>query len=79
MVEIAGAFKRYGSTGFNLYSPHLGTDGRVGEVEARDVAVQVAFESKGLKPDFHFIGSRVETGRYQAMGHTGFNLYTAPP
>jgi hypothetical protein len=26
------------------------------------------FVSKGLKPGFHFIGSRVETGRYQAMG-----------
>ncbi len=31
-------------------------------------AVQVAFESKGLKPGFHFIGSRVETRRFQAMG-----------
>ena len=26
------------------------------------------FESKGLKPIFHFIGSRVETRRFQAMG-----------
>jgi hypothetical protein len=25
------------------------------------VAVRVAFESKGLKPVFHFIGSRVES------------------
>jgi hypothetical protein len=30
--------------------------------------MQVAFESKGLKPDFHFIGSRFEIGRFQAMG-----------
>jgi hypothetical protein len=30
---------------------------------AHDVAAQVAFESKGLKPGFHFIGSRVETRR----------------
>jgi hypothetical protein len=34
----------------------------------RGVAVQVAFESKGLKPVFHLIGSRVETRCYQAMG-----------
>jgi hypothetical protein len=34
----------------------------------RGVAVQVAFESKGLKPVFHFTGARVETGRFQAMG-----------
>ena len=33
----------------------------------RDVAAQVAFESKGLKPVFHLIGSRVETGCFQAM------------
>jgi hypothetical protein len=55
------------------------------------VAVQVAFESKGLKPVFHvsssrgetkpvfhFIGSRVETRRFLAMGQTGFNLYRGP-
>jgi hypothetical protein len=27
-------------------------------VRARGVAAQVAFESKGLKPGYHFIGSR---------------------
>jgi hypothetical protein len=31
------------------------------------VAIQVAFESKGLKPGFHFIVSRVETRRFQAL------------
>jgi hypothetical protein len=30
------------------------------------VVVQVEFESKGLKPKCHFIGSRVETRRFQA-------------
>jgi hypothetical protein len=30
----------------------------VGGARLRDVAVQVAFESKGLRPFFHFIGSR---------------------
>jgi hypothetical protein len=34
----------------------------------RGVAAQVAFESKGLKPFFHFIGRKVETRRFQAMG-----------
>jgi hypothetical protein len=30
-----------------------------------------------LKPDFHLIGSRVETGRFQATESTGFaNLYS---
>jgi hypothetical protein len=33
----------------------------------RDVAVKSAFESKGLKPGYHFIGSRVETGRFRAL------------
>jgi hypothetical protein len=32
------------------------------------VALQVAFESKGLKPGYHISGSRVETRRFQAMG-----------
>jgi hypothetical protein len=32
------------------------------------VAVQVAFESKGLKTGNHFIGSMVETRRFQAIG-----------
>jgi hypothetical protein len=30
--------------------------------------VQVAFCKQTLKPGFHLIGSRVETGRFQAMG-----------
>jgi hypothetical protein len=32
------------------------------------VAVHVAFESKSLKPVSHLKGSRVETGRFQAVG-----------
>jgi hypothetical protein len=41
-----GAFKLWVTTGFNLYSrPHHGGEQHV-------VAVQVEFESKGLKPDF---------------------------
>jgi hypothetical protein len=42
------------------------------------VAAQVAVKSsKGLKPEYHLIGSRVEeTGCFQATdGSTGFNLY----
>jgi hypothetical protein len=37
-------------------------------VRRRNVAVQVAFERKDLKPGEHFIGSRFETRRFQAMG-----------
>jgi hypothetical protein len=33
-------------------------------------------KSKGLKPVFHCIGSRVETRRFQADGSTGFSLYS---
>jgi hypothetical protein len=41
------------------------------------VAVQVACdEIKGLKLFFHFIGSRVETGRRSSYGSTGLNLYS---
>jgi hypothetical protein len=36
----------------------------------RAVAAQVAFESKGLKPGFHFIGERVETRRFQSYEST---------
>jgi hypothetical protein len=45
------------------------------------VAAQVAFDGRQtLKPGYHFIGSTVETRRFQACGSTGFNLYsTAPP
>jgi hypothetical protein len=46
------------------------------EARRRDVAVQVAIESKGLKPVSHFIGSRVETRRLSRHGSTGFNLYS---
>jgi hypothetical protein len=43
------------------------------------VAVQVnPFESKGLKPVTHFIVSRVETRRFQAMGQLD-STCTAPP
>jgi hypothetical protein len=45
----------------------------------RCVAVQVdPFESKGLKPVSHFIGSRVELkpGGFKRYGSTGFNLYS---
>jgi hypothetical protein len=42
----------------------------------RAVAVQFELEKQLLKPGFHFTGSRVETGRFQAMaGSTAFNLY----
>ena len=52
-------------------------DGGDGVDAPRAVAVQVdPFESKGLKPDFHFIGSRVETRRFQAYGSTEINLYS---
>jgi hypothetical protein len=34
------------------------------------------FEGKGLKPGFHFIGSRVETRRLSSYRSTGFNLYS---
>jgi hypothetical protein len=49
------------------------------EAVVQAVAVHVAFKSKvHLKPGFQFMGSRVETRRFQAMGQTGFNVYTAP-
>jgi hypothetical protein len=64
-------------------------DPRHGEVRAvavqprerRHLAVaplQLAFESTGLKPGFHFIGGRVETGRFQAVGQLD-STRTAPP
>ena len=42
----------------------------------RAVAVHVAFESKGLGREtrFHFMGSRVETGRLQALWVTCVQL-----
>jgi hypothetical protein len=43
----------------------------------RGVAVQVEFESKGLKPGNHISGARVETGRFKLCDNwTGFNLYS---
>jgi hypothetical protein len=50
---------------FFLFELHLRDGARV--QQPLDVAVQVAFESKGLKPGYHFIGSRVETRRFQAL------------
>jgi hypothetical protein len=37
--------------------------------------------AQALKPGFHFIGSRVETRRFQATGQliTALHSYTAPP
>jgi hypothetical protein len=47
----------------------------------RSVAVQIEnLKKQTLKPGFHVIGSRVETGRFQAMGHIWIlNLYSPPP
>jgi hypothetical protein len=44
----------------------------------RGVAVQVAFESKGLQPAFHFVGSRFRPGALRgnlAMGSGGVNVH----
>jgi hypothetical protein len=54
----------------------LGTILRLAKL--RFVAVQVVFETKGLKPGFHFTGSRVETRRFQAMGQLD-STRTTPP
>ena len=45
---------------------------------ARVVAVQVAFESKGLKPVSRLTGPMVETRRFQAMGQLHSSC-AAPP
>jgi hypothetical protein len=42
------------------------------------VAVQVESERKTLKPEYHFSGSRFETGRFQAMGQLR-STCTPPP
>ena len=63
------AFKLWFDWILNLCEPHLaGVERRnfTGEEAPLGVAVQVALESKGLKPVSHFIGSRVETRRFQA-------------
>jgi hypothetical protein len=40
-------------------------------------SVQDEFESKGLKPVFHFTGSRVGSpGAFKRYGSTGFNVYS---
>jgi hypothetical protein len=49
----------YGSTGFNFYCTALPQFAV--HAARRDVAVHVAFESKGLKPGFRLTGARVET------------------
>jgi hypothetical protein len=66
-------------------APHLVADvplhGLAQRGGRRDVAAQVAFESKRtLKPGFHFIGSRVETRRLSSHGSPlNSRLVTAPP
>jgi hypothetical protein len=46
-----------------------------GGQRSRGVAAQVGFEkAKALKPISHLIGSRVEIGRFQAMGHKWIKL-----
>jgi hypothetical protein len=55
--------------------------GEVVRVDNLDVAVQVEFDRKLLKPGFRrFIAAaRVETGRFEAKGQLGCNLYRLPP
>jgi hypothetical protein len=43
------------------------------------VAAQVAFGNQTLKPVFHFVGSRLETRRFQAMGQLDSRICAAPP
>jgi hypothetical protein len=42
------------------------------------VAAQVEFERHMLKPAFHFLGARVETRRFQAVGKLDATCITAP-
>ena len=49
------------------------------QLAPRRVAAQVEFERQSLKPGGHFIGSRVETGRFQAMGKLDSQLAQPPP
>jgi hypothetical protein len=76
------ALSSYGSTGFrDLCSPATAAPTALRAVVVpaalHPVVVQVAFESKGLKPGYHLIGStRVETRRLSSCGSTtGFKLY----
>jgi hypothetical protein len=55
-----------------------GGGGGSGGGSGRGVAVQVEFESKLWNRVFHFMGSRVETRRFQAMGQLD-STCTAPP
>jgi hypothetical protein len=49
---------------------------RGGDLERRlAVAVQIEFESKGLTAWYLWMGSRVETGRFQARCQLKSNLY----
>jgi hypothetical protein len=48
-------------------------------VHHRAVAVQLAFDSKIVKPVFSFIASTVETRRFQSYESTAINSCTAPP
>jgi hypothetical protein len=81
-----GAFKRYGSTAFNVYSPttlaayDTYDDARENSAD-RAVVIRVAFESKRSSRVFfplHSLGSRVETRRFQAVGRLDSSTCTAP-
>ena len=43
------------------------------------VEVSAGFESKGLKPDFYFIGSRDAIRRFRAMAFDWIHLVQLPP
>jgi hypothetical protein len=44
--------------------------------DVHNVAVQVEFESKILKPGYHLTGSTVETRRFQGMNKLDSTLYS---
>jgi hypothetical protein len=55
-------------------------DGQLPQVRQHPgVAVQAAFENQTLKPVSHLVGSRVETGRFQAQGKLNSTTCTVPP
>jgi hypothetical protein len=60
-VEVGPGEVRQVVTGLRKYVPEAGR---------LDACVE-----SSLKPDFHFIGSRVETRRFQASGSSAFNLH----
>jgi hypothetical protein len=73
-----GDFKRMAQLDSQRVQPHLAI--HVVEVARRVVAVQVdPFESKELKPCFHFIVSRDEIRRFQGMGAVKLNASCAAP